>query len=261
MPIIDAEGCPIHVAVEGEPGRPALMLSNSLGTDLHMWDGQVADFTRHFRLVRYDRRGHGRSGAPKGPYTMERLGRDALAVMDALGLPRVHWCGLSTGGMVGTWLAAQAPERIDRLILSNTTSHYADKTLWDQRIAAVRQAGGLAPLADRLLALWFTKDFRERKPAIMERLRAMIAANPVDGYVGCCEAIRDMDHRPLLAKIAKPTLIIAGRYDQPTPLAASEYMRERIADAQLTVLEAAHISNIEQPAAHTDAVLSFLLSA
>lgn len=261
MPIIDAEGCPIHVAVEGEPGRPALMLSNSLGTDLHMWDGQVADFTRHFRLVRYDRRGHGRSGAPKGPYTMERLGRDAIAVMDALGLARVHWCGLSMGGMVGIWLAAQAPGRIDRLILSNTTSHYADKTLWDQRIAAVREAGGLAPLADRLLALWFTKDFREGEPAIMERLRATLAESSVEGYIGCCEAIRDMDHRLLLASITKPTLIIAGRYDQPTPLAASEYMREQIAGAQLTVLEAAHISNIEQRQAHTEAVLSFLLSA
>ncbi len=259
MPIIDAEGCPIEVAVEGERGRPVLMLSNSLGTDLHMWDGQVSAFAEHFRVVRYDHRGHGRSGAPRGPYTMERLGRDALAVMDALGLVRVHWCGLSMGGMVGIWLAAQAPARIERLVLSNTTSHYADKTLWDARIEAVRAAGGPGPLADRLLALWFTKDFCDREPATIERIRAMLtAANHVEGYIGCCAAIRDMDHRALLTNISSPTLIIAGRYDQATPVAAAEFIRNGIAGSTLTVLEAAHISNIEQREAHTDAVLSFL---
>jgi 3-oxoadipate enol-lactonase len=262
MPTIVAEGCPLHVEidgeVEGEPGRPVLMLSNSLGTDLHMWDGQVAAFTKRFRLVRYDQRGHGRSGAPPGPYTMERLGRDALAVMDALGLARVHWCGLSMGGMTGIWLAAAAPARIERLVLSNTTSYYADKMLWGARIEAVRAAGGPGPLADRLLALWFTTDFRAREPATIERMRAMLMASPVEGYIGCCEAIRDMDHRPLLGKISNPTLIIAGRHDQATPVAAAEFIREHIASATLTVLEAAHISNIEQREAHTEAVLTFL---
>jgi 3-oxoadipate enol-lactonase len=258
MPIIDADGCPIQVEVEGEAGRPVLMLSNSLGTDLRMWDGQAAALASRFRLVRYDQRGHGRSGAPRGPYTMERLGRDALAVMDALGLARVHWCGLSMGGMAGTWLAAQAPARIGRLILSNTTVHYSDKKLWDERIRAVRAAGGLAPLADRLLALWFTNDFRAREPATVERMREMLTASPLEGYLGCCEAIRDMDHRPLLAKISAPTLIIAGRHDQATPLAVAQFMHERIAGSQLAVLEAAHISNIEQREAYTEAVLTFL---
>ncbi len=122
MPVIDADGCPIHVEVEGPERAPVLMLSNSLGTTLHMWNGQVAPFTQHFRLVRYDRRGHGKSGVPKGPYTMDRLGRDVLAVLDGLGIKKINWCGLSMGGMVGQWLGANAPDRIERLVLTNTSS-------------------------------------------------------------------------------------------------------------------------------------------
>ena len=127
MPTIQSNGCPIHVEVEGPENKPVLMLSNSLGTDLHMWDPQVAALTQHFRLVRYDRRGHGRSGVPKGPYTMEMLGRDVLAVLDALKIEKINWCGLSMGGMVGMWLGANAPQRVNRLILSNTSAWFADK--------------------------------------------------------------------------------------------------------------------------------------
>jgi len=137
------------------------MLSNSLGTDLHMWDDQVAPFTRHFRLVRYDRRGHGRSGAPKGPYSMERFGRDVLAILDAVGVARINWCGLSMGGMVGQWLGAQAANRIDKLILSNTTCFFADKSMWDDRLKVVREKG-LAGMVDANMERWFTKDFRAR---------------------------------------------------------------------------------------------------
>src|SRR5262249_47391779 len=141
MPVINADGCPIYVEVEGPERAPVLMLSNSLGTTLHMWDRQVAPFTQHFRLVRYDRRGHGRSGVPKGPYTMERLGRDVLAVLDALGLKRINWCGLSMGGMVGQWLGANAPERIERLVLTNTSSYFADQRAWNDRLKLVREKG------------------------------------------------------------------------------------------------------------------------
>jgi 3-oxoadipate enol-lactonase len=133
MPVINADGCPIHVEVEGPERAPVLMLSNSLGTTLDMWEPQVAPFTRHFRLVRYDRRGHGRSGCPKGPYTMERLGRDVLAVLDGLGIQKINWCGLSMGGMVGQWLGANAPERVERMVLTNTSSYFADKAGWNDR--------------------------------------------------------------------------------------------------------------------------------
>ena len=144
-----------------------LMLSNSLGTTLHMWDDQVKPFTQHFRLVRYDRRGHGQSGVPKGPYTMERLGRDVLAVLDGLGIEKINWCGLSMGGMVGMWLGANAPERIDKLILSNTSAYFPDKTLWNGRIKTVREKG-LEAIVGATMERWFTKDFRERAPEAID---------------------------------------------------------------------------------------------
>jgi 3-oxoadipate enol-lactonase len=258
MPIIQADGCPIHVEVDGPEQAPVLMLSNSLGTTLQMWDDQVQPFTQHFRLVRFDRRGHGRSGVAKGPYTMERLGRDALAVMDGLGLKKVHWCGLSMGGMVGQWLGANAPGRLDRLVLSNTSSYFADKAAWHDRIKTVRESG-LAAIADRVMTLWFTTDFREREPAAVARMKEMMLSTPVDGYIACCEAVRDMDHREILGKITAPTLVIAGRHDPATTLEAGEFIRSRIPGAAMTVFDAAHISNVEQPHDYADAVLGFLM--
>jgi 3-oxoadipate enol-lactonase len=140
MPTITtADGCPIHVEVAGDESAPALMLSNSLGTNLHMWDDQAGEFARHFRLIRYDRRGHSKSGVSQGPYSMERFGRDVLAVLDALGVKKTNWCGLSMGGMVGQWLGANAPDRVDKLILSNCTDYYADKTPWNERIKTVSE--------------------------------------------------------------------------------------------------------------------------
>ena len=203
MPTINADGCPIHVEIEGPERAPVLMLSNSLGTTLHMWDGQVVPFTEHFRLVRYDRRGHGRSGVPAGPYTMERLGRDVVAVLDALGIAKTNWCGLSMGGMVGQWLGANAPSRIERLVLTNTSSYFADKSMWNDRIALVRDKG-LAAFAVANMERWFTKGFRERAPQLVERIKDMYTATPLEGYLGCAAAVRDMDHRELLPKIRAP---------------------------------------------------------
>jgi 3-oxoadipate enol-lactonase len=259
MPDINADGCKIHVEVEGPERAPVLMLSNSLGTNFHMWDDQVAPFTRHFRLVRYDRRGHGKSGGPKGPYTMERLGRDALAILDALALDRVNWCGLSMGGMVGQWVAANAPKRIERLVITNTSSYFPDKAAWNERLRLVREKG-IAAFAGPNMERWFTKEFRERSPQAVAGLREMFAATPLEGYIGCGEAVRDMDHRELLPKIKAPTLVIAGKHDPATPLEANEYIASRIPGAKLIVLDAAHLSNIEQPEAYTDAVLEFLLA-
>jgi 3-oxoadipate enol-lactonase len=259
MPEINADGCVIHVEVAGPERAPTLMLSNSLGTDLHMWDEQVAPFTHHFRLVRYDRRGHGRSNVPKGPYAMQHFGRDVLAILDGLGIERVHWCGLSMGGMVGQWLGAHAPHRIDKLILSSTACYYADKTIWEQRLKFAR-SNGIAPVAAATMERWFSKDFREANPAVIARMTEMFVKTNLEGYLGCCAAIRDMDHRAMLAKIAAPTLVIAGRLDVGTPPPLNEFIRDHIAGAQLVTLEAGHISNVEQPQAYTDAVLGFLLS-
>jgi 3-oxoadipate enol-lactonase len=259
MPDINADNCTIHVEVEGPEHAPVLMLSNSLGTNLHMWDDQVAPFARHFRLVRYDRRGHGKSGVPKGPYSMDRLGRDVLAILDGLGIERVNWCGLSMGGMVGQWLGAHAPNRLDKLILSNTSCYFPDKAMWEGRIKLVRDKG-LAAIVDANMERWFTKAFRERSPNTMERIRDMFLATKVDGYVGCGEAIRDMDHRPLLPRINVPTLVIAGRQDPATTLEAGEFIAQHMPSARLAVLDTAHIANMEQPEVYADTVLGFLLN-
>jgi 3-oxoadipate enol-lactonase len=260
MPDIKVDdGCTIHVEVEGPERAPVLMLSNSLGTNLHMWDEQVAPWTRHFCLVRYDRRGHGQSNVPKGPYSMDRLGRDVLGVLDGLGIAKINWCGLSMGGMVGMWLGANAANRVDKLILSNTSAYFPDKSMWEGRIKLVREKG-LAAIVDANMERWFTAGFRQRAPQAMAKMREMFLATKVDGYVGCGEAIRDMDHRPLLPKISVPTLVIAGRQDPATTLEAGEYIRQNVPGARIAVLEAAHISNLEQPQEYAQTVLGFLLN-
>lgn len=258
MPTIQADGCPIHAEVDGPEGAPVLMLSNSLGTDLTMWDDQMGAFTKQFRLVRYDRRGHGKSGVPAGPYTMERLGKDAIATMDGLGIKKVNWCGLSMGGMVGMWLGAHAPERIDKLILSNTSPYMgAAPDLWNERIKTAL-TGGMPALVDATLERWFTEAFRERNPKVMARMRAMVLRTPPKGYAACCEGIRDMDQRESLQRIRAPTLIIAGRQDPATTVEVAEFMQSRIPGAKLAVIDAAHIANVERPQEYSETVLQFL---
>ena len=217
----------------------------------------MAAFTKLFRVVRYDRRGHGKSGVPPGPYAMERFGRDVLAILDDLNIEKVHWCGLSMGGMVGQWLGANAPQRIDRLILANTSCYYPDPTNWSNRIKAVTE-GGIASVADAVIAGWLTADFRERSPQIAQRMKDMLIASPVQGYIACCEALRTLDQRDLLPKIKARTLVIAGRKDMATPVEAGEYIRAHIPGASMTLLDAAHISNVEQAHDFTEAVVGFL---
>jgi 3-oxoadipate enol-lactonase len=257
MPVIDADGTPINVTVEGKAGAPVFMFSNSLGTNLHMWDEQAAAMAKNYRVVRYDQRGHGKSGAPEGPYSIERLGRDVLAVLNALDIPRVTYCGLSMGGMTGMWLARMAPDRFEKMIFANTAPKSQTPDSWNARIATVR-AKSLVGIADPVLGIWFTKEFREKDPKAIARMREMMIANDPTGYIGCCAAIRDMDQRWEISAIKLPSLIIAGRGDNATPLKDSEFMASRIAGAELTVLDAAHISNIEQGAAFTGALERFL---
>jgi 3-oxoadipate enol-lactonase len=259
MPLIEVDGCRLNVEVEGPAAAPALMLSNSLGTDLHMWDPQVKPFTQYFRLIRYDRCGHGASAVPPGPYSMERLGRDVIGILDQLGIEKTDWCGLSMGGMVGQWLGAHAPGRIRRLVLANTSCHYPIKDPWNERITAVAESG-LAPLVDAMMGRWFSQGFIEAEPVTIARMKAMMLATPAAGYIANCEAVRDMDHRDILGRIAAPTLIIAGRHDVATPIAAAEYIRARIPGAALTLLDAGHISNIEQAPDFTAEVMGFLMT-
>ncbi|HXD44037.1 MAG TPA: 3-oxoadipate enol-lactonase [Pseudolabrys sp.] len=258
MPTITVDdGCPIHVEVTGPENAPALMLSNSLGTNLHMWDDQADAFAKRFRLIRYDRRGHGQSGAPKGPYSFDRFGRDILGVLDVLGIKKTNWCGLSMGGMDGQWLGANAPNRVEKLVLANTNFYYADKAPWADRIRFVREKG-LEALVAPNMERWFTKGFRDRAPEAIARMTKMFVASDREGYIGCVEAIRDMDFRASNPTIKAPTLVIVGAQDPATPPVAGETIAKATPGAKLVSLDAAHISNVEQPQAFTKAVLDFL---
>jgi 3-oxoadipate enol-lactonase len=237
---------------------PALVLSNSLGTDLRMWDPQAGPLGEQFRLVRYNQRGHGDAPAPRGPYTMEDLGRDVLALLDELGLERVSFAGVSIGGMTGMWLAVNAPERIDRLALCCTSAHLPPAEGWYERAATVRSEG-MAAVADAALERWFTPAFRERRPEVVERTRQMLLAASPEGYAGCCEAIAGHDLRSELGRIRAPTLVIAGDEDPSTPPEHGRLIAESVDGARLLVLERArHLANVEHHEAVTREILDHL---
>lgn len=259
--ITTGDGCRLAYRWDGPDDAPVLVLSNSLGTDWRMWDPQMAGLTRHFRVLRYDSRGHGASDAPAGAYAMDRLGRDVVELLDALGLGQVHFCGLSLGGMVGQWLALRAPERIARLVLANTSAYMGPPVHWQARMRGVL-ADGMAPLTTASIGRWFTPDFPTRAPGAVAAIEAMLLANNPAGYAGCCAAIRDMDQRPTAHLNRLPTLLIAGAQDLATPVADSQFLAAAASDARVAMLDpAAHLSNVEQPEAFLGAVLGFLQGA
>lgn len=236
-----------HHRIEGPEDAPVLVLANSLGTTLEMWDAQASVLREHFRLVRYDHRGHGGSPVVPGPYAMEDLGADVLALMDRLGVESFSFCGLSIGGMVGMWLGSEAPDRIERLILCCTATRFDPPGAWDERAKSVR-AGGMEAVADAVLERWFTPSFRKEYPEVLEWAGGMLRGASPEGYAGCCEAIRDADLRPSLDAITAPTLVIAGADDPAAPVTKSETIRDGIPDCRLAVVErAAHIANVERP--------------
>jgi 3-oxoadipate enol-lactonase len=237
----------LHHRLEGpEDGLP-LLLGGSLGTTLDMWQPQVRALSSRLRMIPFDHRGHGGSPVPPGPYSIEELGRDVLALLDRLELGRASYCGLSIGGMVGIWLAASAPERIERLVLICTAAYLPPASNWAERAAAVRAADTPEVVADTVVERWFTPAFAAACPEAVARHRAMIAATPAEGYAACCEAIAAMDLRSALARIAAPTLVVAGAQDPSTP---PEYGREiaaGIAGARFELLDpCAHLANVER---------------
>jgi 3-oxoadipate enol-lactonase len=257
MPIVEAGGARIHYRSEGEPGAPALLLSHSLGTDLSMWEAQVPALSRGRRLIRYDTRGHGGSEAGPGPCSIEELGRDVLFLLDALGVARAAFCGLSMGGMIGLWLGLHAPERVERLVLCNTGARIGTPALWEARIEAVRR-GGMASVAEGVLARWLTPAFAASRPAEVERLRRVLLSTPPEGYAACCAAIRDCDLREAIRAIRVPALVIAGSLDQATPPADGRLLAERIPGARYAEIEAAHLSSVEAAGPFARAVRTFL---
>jgi 3-oxoadipate enol-lactonase len=257
MPFIDADNGRIHYQLDGNERALVLVLSNSLGTDLGMWDPQMQAFAERFRVLRYDSRGHGQSAVTPGPYTIDELARDVIALLDKLSIERAHFCGLSMGGMVGMWLGANAGERVDKLVLCNTAALIGPPELWNARIENVRK-GGMEAIAAAVLERWFTPAFRERAPEAIEPVRRTLVATPAEGYVACCAAVRDMDQRDTLSSIRSPTLVIAGAQDAATPPADGRFIAQRIQGARSVELAAAHLSNIEVPERFTAEVMSFL---
>lgn len=251
------DGVRLAVEVLGPEGAPVLLLSNSLGTTMAMWDPQVAAVSQRYRLVRYDGRGQGRSACPAGAASMDRLGRDALAVLDGLGVERAHFCGLSMGGMIGQWLAARAPERLLRMVLANTSACMAPPSAWQSRLEGVL-ADGMGPLAEASLKRWFTPAFLAAEPDRVDWIRQMLLANDPQGYAACCAAIRDMDQRRTASLNTVPTLVIAGEADPATSVADAQFLVDAAADARLVTLPAAHLSNVEVPALFTQAVIDHL---
>jgi 3-oxoadipate enol-lactonase len=246
-----------NIVVEGADDAPAVLLSNSLGTNLHMWDDQADALKTRFRVIRYDSRGHGGSVADEGPYSIEQLGRDALSILDALQVSKAHFVGLSMGGMVGMWLLTNAPERIGRAVLANTGAHMGSPDLWNARIRTAK-IDGMAPLTASTMDRWFTRDFQESAPQAVERIAQMVRTTPAEGYAACCAAIRDMDQRESIRGIANPVLVIVGKSDPATPPTMGGLIADHIKGARILALDAAHLSNIEASNAFNRALLSFL---
>jgi 3-oxoadipate enol-lactonase len=231
----------------GEADAPPLVLSGSLGTTRAMWEPAFDALASRFRVLRYDHRGHGESPAPPGPYRLADLGADLLALLDRLGVERAHVCGLSLGGLVGLWLAAAHPERVDRLVVCCTAPAFPPPEQWHERAATVR-ARGTAVLADALVQRWFTAGFPERHPEVVDRVRAMLADVSDEGYAGCCEALAEADLTDRLADVGAPTLAVAGAQDPVTPPAALQRIADGVGDGRLAVIpEAAHLASVEQP--------------
>jgi 3-oxoadipate enol-lactonase len=254
---IDVDGARFHYRFDGPSDAPVLVLSNSLGTDLSMWEPQIAALTQRFRVLRYDTRGHGATLVTAGPYVIEQLGRDVVGLLDSLKIRRAHFCGLSLGGMTGMWLGVHAPERLNRLVLANTAAQLGPPGNWDARIEKV-QGGGMSAIAQGVLERWFTQAFLTQDPDRIAWMRKMIERQPAQGYVACCAAVRDMDQRDAILGIGAATLVIVGLHDIVTPPADGRFLADHIEGAEYVELRAAHLSNIEAAQGFTDALLSFL---
>jgi len=257
MPYAAIDGCRLHYRLDGPEDGPPLLLSHALGVDLEMWAPQVERLARRFRVLCYDHRGHGGSDAPAGPYSLDRLGRDVIGLLDALGIVRADVVGLSLGGMVALWLGIHAPDRVGRLVPCCTTAYAGGPALWDPRIEAVRR-DGMGALVDGVIGRWFSPGFRDRAPGTVDGIRRKLLAASPEGYAATCAAIRDMDQRAAIGRIRAPMLVISGTQDQGTPPERGREIAAAVPGARFLALDAAHIANLEQADAFTGAVEDFL---
>lgn len=261
MPFAESDGCRIYYRLEGAAGKPLLVLVHALGTDHGMWDSQMPALLSRFQVLRLDLRGHGASDAPAGDYSIAQLASDVLAAVDATGHARFAYCGLSLGGMIGQWLGAHAGGRVERLVLANTSPRMADPSAFDARRATVL-GQGMRAIEDAVMQRFFSaRTLASANPAA-ESVRAVLLATDPVGYAGCCSAVRDMDHRPLLGRIQAPTLVIGGDQDLSTPwVGHGDLLAAGIPGARAAQLAATHLSNVERPSSFTGALFDFLLPA
>lgn len=258
MSVLRVDDVDLFCCQDGAERAPAILFSNSLGCDVHMWDAQVAALQDRFRIIRYDTRGHGRSGLSPAPVTLERLAVDVLAVMDHLGIRRAHVCGLSLGGATALWLAAHRADRLDRAIFSNTAAKIGTPEIWNARIESVR-TGGMAAVRDAAVERFLSAPFRARRPDVARQISEMIQATRPDGYIACCEALRDADLRSVIPTITLPSLIIASELDVSTPPSLSEELHSAIGGSTLVVMpQTAHLSSVEAADAFSRRLLEFL---
>lgn len=259
MPFATVDNIRLFYRLEGKTDRPLLVLSHSIGTDLGMWAPQVEDLLPHFQVLRYDTRGHGASDAPQGEYSIERLGRDLIGLLDALNISRFAFCGLSMGGAVGQWLALNAPERMSGLVLANTSPQFGPRTNWESRMRTVSEKG-MAGIAEIVMPRFFSSETLARGDVHVNTVKSvLLGTNPV-GYFGCCAALRDFEGTQSVGKIRIPTLVIGGDRDVSTPWEGhGQILAHSIPGARALRLLAAHLSNLERPRSFTAALLDFLL--
>jgi 3-oxoadipate enol-lactonase len=257
---ITANGININYRFDGPDNAPVVTMSNSLASNLSMWDPQIPALASRYRVLRYDTRGHGQSDAPPGPYSLDDLTEDVRALWQALGIRQTHFIGLSMGGMIGQMLALKHPQMLRSLVLCDTMSRVPPdaKPMWDERIHTA-ETRGMEPHVEPTVARWFTAPFREQRPDVIDHVRTMIRTTPPRGYAGCCHAIAGLNLTDRLQDITLPTLIIVGEEDPGTPVAASRVIHERIKGSELVILKSAsHLSNMEQPEAFNQALTAFL---
>jgi len=252
-----SDGAQIAFDVRGKESAPPLVLVHSLGCDHHMWDHQTGTLSQTHRVVALDIRGHGASDAPGGDYTLERLGRDVVDVADGLGLEAFDYCGLSIGGLIGLWLGLHTGGRLRSLTLCNTGAKISEAERWNERIE-IASTAGMPALVDGVIERWFTADYVDAHPEEIERARAQLLVTDPGGYAGCCAAIRDADLREEVHAITTRTLIVAGTHDVATPVELSDFLHAQLTQSALTLLDAGHLSNVEQPDAFTAAITEFL---
>lgn len=256
MPVADLGDVQLYYEWAGAEDAPVLVLSNSLGSDLRLWEPQISALGGNFRLLRYDTRGHGRSSTPDGEYTLEDLGMDVLCLLDYLDVEEAGICGISLGGITALWLALHASSRIEAVVAANTAARIGTVEGWTERIRLVRE-GGLAPLAEGTMDRWLTAAFRKAHPEMVATLKDAFVKTSVDGYVGCCAALREADLTEKVASIRVPVLSVAGRFDPVTPPTDARFLEEKIAGCRYVELDAAHLSNMGDTDGFNAAVLSF----